>query len=56
MTDPEEPTTVDREDLEEREADVADALERELPVEADDLDALDQRRDLPDTGEDDYPS
>jgi hypothetical protein len=55
VPDPEDLSPADRADLEEREADVADQLERERPVEADDADVYDQRRDVPDAGEDDYP-
>lgn len=55
MTDPEQPISVDRTDLEEREVDVADEFERDLPVEADEADVVDQKRDIPDAGEDDYP-
>jgi hypothetical protein len=32
------------------------AFPRELPVEADEADAVEQLRDVPDAGEDDYPA
>jgi hypothetical protein len=55
VTDPEYPITIDHDDLSEREADVLGGIDRELPVEADEADAFDQKRDVPDAGEDDYP-
>jgi hypothetical protein len=55
MTDPEEPLTVDRDDLVEREADVVDQFERELPIEADEADVIEQKLDVPDSDEDAYP-
>jgi hypothetical protein len=55
VSEPELPDSVDREDLFEREADVVDEFDRELPVEADEADVVDQKRDVPDAGEDDYP-
>jgi hypothetical protein len=54
VTDPESPTAVDREDLVEREVDVADELDRERPTEADDADVYDQRRDVPEDDDDAY--
>lgn len=56
MTEPEEPATVDHDDLVEREADVTDEFERPIPDEADEADVVDQKRDVPDADEDDYPS
>ena len=55
MSDPEEPVSVDRDDLVEREADVADEFERPLPVEADEADVVEQKLDVPESDEDDYP-
>ncbi len=47
MTEPEHPTDVDHEDLVEREADVADELERPLPDEANEADVLEQKLAVP---------
>ena len=56
MTDPEEPVTVDREDLVEREADVVDEFDRPLPDEANEADVVEQKQDVPGEDEDDYPA
>jgi hypothetical protein len=54
MTDPEDTVTERPADFAEAEADLLDEFEREAPVEADDADAMDQKLDVPDNGEDDY--
>jgi hypothetical protein len=46
---------VPRDELVEREADVTDEFDRPLPVEADEADAVDQKRDVPESDEDEYP-
>jgi hypothetical protein len=56
VTDPEDSVNVSREELVEREADVTDEFDRPLPVEADEADAVDQKRGVPDSDEDDYPA
>jgi hypothetical protein len=56
VTDPEEPISVDREDLVEREADVADEFDRPLPDDADEADVIEQKLDVPGADEEDYPS
>jgi hypothetical protein len=54
MTDPEDTVTDRPDDFAEAEADLLDDFEREVPVEADGADALDQKLDVPDHGEDEY--
>lgn len=57
MTEPEDPevaVSVTRDELAEAEADVVDDLQRPGPLEADDADVLDQKRDVPDDEADDY--
>lgn len=54
MTDPEDTVTEREDDLVEEGVDLREQFERELPVEADDADAVDQKTDIPDDGEDDY--
>lgn len=56
MTDPEEPISVDREDLVEREADVVDEFDRPLPDDANEADVIEQKLDVPESDEDDYPA
>ena len=56
MTDPENPVTVDHDDLVEREADVADEFERPLPEEANEADVVEQKLDVAEDDEDDYPA
>ena len=55
MTDPEDSVQVAKDELVEQEADLVDEFERELPDEADEADAIDQKRDVPDEDEDEYP-
>jgi hypothetical protein len=55
VSEPDEFEDVDRDDLAERPADVEDPLSDPLPVEADEGDAVEQIRDVPDTPEDEYP-
>lgn len=47
MTDPEDVTPVDEQDLREHEADVVDEFDRPVPVEADEADVLEQKLDVP---------
>jgi hypothetical protein len=54
VTDPEDTVGVASGELAEHEADLTDEFERPLPAEASDADAVDQKRDVPDEGEDDY--
>jgi hypothetical protein len=54
MTDPEDPVAERAADFAEAEADLLDEFDREVPVEADDADAMEQKLDVPDDGEDDY--
>jgi hypothetical protein len=56
VTDPEEPVTVDRDDLRERPADAVDAFDRPLPDEANEADVIEQLLDVPDSDEDSYPA
>jgi hypothetical protein len=56
VTDPEDSVDVSRDELVEREADVTDEFDRPLPVEADEADVIEQKRDVPDSDEDDYPA
>jgi hypothetical protein len=53
VTDPEQLSNVDPADLE---VEPGDDFDPDLPVEADEADAFDQKRDVPDAGEDDYPA
>ena len=53
-TDPEVVVDVPLDELIEHEVDVTDDFERPLPVEADELDAVDQKRAVPDPDEDEY--
>lgn len=55
MTDPEEPATIDHEDLVERSADVSDEFERPLPDEANEADVIEQKLDVPGLDEESYP-
>jgi hypothetical protein len=55
VTDPEEVLGVDHSDLVERAVHVVGERDRVLPIEADEADAIDQSRDVPDAGEDEYP-
>ena len=54
MTDPEDTVSERPADFAEDEADLLDEFEREIPVEADDADAVEQKIEVPDEGEDDY--
>jgi hypothetical protein len=54
MTDPEDTVAERAADFAEAEADLLDEFDREVPVEADDADAMEQKLDVPDDGEDDY--
>lgn len=54
MTDPEDTVTVRPADLEEAEADIVDDFERPLPIEAEEADVIEQKRDLPDDDGTDY--
>jgi len=55
MSEPEDPDPVDHEDLVEREADVTDEFERPMPDDANEADAMEQKLDVPESDEDDYP-
>lgn len=52
--DPEDTVSYRPADLAEAEADLGDEFERPMPLEADDADAVDQKRDVP-ADEEDYP-
>jgi hypothetical protein len=54
MTDPEDTVAERPADFAEAEADLLDEFARELPVETDSADAMDQKLDVPDDGGDDY--
>lgn len=54
MTDPEDTVTERPADFAEAEADLLDEFEREVPVETDGADAMEQKLELPDDGTDDY--
>lgn len=54
MTDPEDTVSERPADLAEDSVDELDDLEREIPAEADDADAVEQKQDVPDDGADDY--
>lgn len=54
MTDPEDTVSERPADLAEDSVDELDDFEREIPVEADDADAMEQKQDVPDDGADDY--
>jgi hypothetical protein len=54
MTDPEDTVTENPADLAEAPADLLDEFEREVPVETDGADAMEQKLDVPDDGADDY--
>jgi hypothetical protein len=53
MTDPEISVGPTRDELYEQEIDLADEFDRPLPVEADEADVFEQKRDLPELLEDD---
>jgi hypothetical protein len=55
VTDPEDSVDVSRDDLIERQADLTDAFDRELPVEANEADVVDQKLEVPGADEDEYP-
>lgn len=55
MTDPEDSVHAADDELREREADLSNQLDRDLPIEADEADAVDQKQDVPEADEDDYP-
>ena len=50
--DPEDAADVSRDEREQREVDLAPALTRDVPVEADEADVADQRLDVPEEDED----
>jgi hypothetical protein len=54
VTDPEDTVSVSAEEFAEHEADVADDLTGELPLEAEQADAVEQLLEVPDEGEDEY--
>jgi hypothetical protein len=56
VTDPENSLDVARDDLEEHEADLTDEFDRPLPDDVDEADAVDQKRDVPQPPEDEYPN
>jgi len=53
MTDPEISVGPSRDELYEQEVDLADEFDRPLPVEADEADVVEQKRDVPELLEDD---
>jgi hypothetical protein len=55
VTDPEDSVSVAQDELVEHEADLTDEFDRPLPLEADEADAVDQKLDVPEPPEDDYP-
>jgi hypothetical protein len=55
VIDPEDSVSVARDELEEHEADVTDEFDRPLPDEADEADVVEQKREIPDSEDDDYP-
>jgi hypothetical protein len=56
MTDPEDTVAYRPDDLAEAEADLVDEFERPMPIEADDADAADQKREVPEDDAEDYPA
>lgn len=52
--DPEDTVRVHPADLAEAEADLVDDFERPVPIEAEEADVVEQKRDVPDDGSDDY--
>lgn len=54
MTDPEDTVSERPADRAEEGIDVLDDVEHEIPVEADDVDAVEQQQDVPDDGSDEY--
>ncbi len=56
MTDPEDTVSVSPDQLREQEVDLRDPFADDLPIEADEGDVADQRLDVPDSDEDDYPA
>lgn len=56
MTDPEDSVGPAEDEFQQREADLSDEFDRELPDEADEADVIDQKRDVPDAEEDEYPA
>lgn len=54
MTDPEDTVSERPADIADEAVEVIDDFEREIPVEADDADAVEQKQDVPDDGSDDY--
>jgi hypothetical protein len=55
VTDPEDSVSMAQDELVEHEANLTDEFDRPLPIEADEADAVDQKRDVPEPPEDDYP-
>lgn len=51
MTDPEDTVAVRPADLAEAEADLVDDFDRPLPIEAEEADVVEQKRDVPDDGD-----